>query len=237
MRVRALKPKWAMPLQNEVQLRSTSTVTAPFSLVILPSTCSPFPENCVASPWWMMASPWPCWDWQLHATWIPPSSLPDLSLFILWLNIILALLITLFPSQMHFTISAFSPLFATFCPPCKPIPSPSQLLPPTHPFALPLLSLNPSLSNLLALTPFSALLTPTAVIPFSALLLPSAVLHSPTLLLPQPLFPASHLAFPPQFPHRCFSGSPHFILLSLLLGPACHLLFTHSQVFPLQLCF
>lgn len=45
MGVRALTSKSAMPLQNEAQLRSTSTVTGPFSSVILLSACSPFPER------------------------------------------------------------------------------------------------------------------------------------------------------------------------------------------------
>lgn len=37
-------------------------------------------------------------------------------------------------------------IFPTFCPPCKPIPSPLHLLPPTLLFTLSLLSLNPSLT-------------------------------------------------------------------------------------------
>lgn len=172
-----------------------------------------------------MTSPWPHWDLQLHATWIPLSLLSNLPLSTLWLNIIPALPITLFPSQIHFSISAFSPPF--------PSMQAHSQLPPTHLSALP-----PP-----ALTPLFVTLSTNTLLCFPHTYSRNHILCPPSPLrctpFPNPLAPsAPHLTFPPHLPCGCFSGSPHCIRrLSLLPGPVCHLLFTHSQVFPPQLCF
>lgn len=55
------------------------------------------------------------------------------------------------PCSPHHTLSLSDALhglslFLIFWPPCKPIPRPFHLLPPTHLFTLSLLSLNPSLT-------------------------------------------------------------------------------------------